>query len=165
MPLVAGEDLTPLQRVMIAADSGNGVAVVLDPGTYTFVNADLTVHLHRFPVDEWVCLESVTVPEPSGIGVSTSRLFDRRGPSASGCRASFSRRGRNAGHTSGARARDRRRCRDERGEVVALADDSPCRRRVPRARGLCLDGRSDHSPRPPPASPGGCSPGWTMSSG
>ena len=78
--LVAGEDLTPLQRVMIAADSGNGVAVVLDPGQYTFVNADLTVHLHRFPVDEWVCLESVTVPESSGIGLSTSRLFDRRGP-------------------------------------------------------------------------------------
>jgi hypothetical protein len=80
VPLVAGEDLTPLQRVMIAADSGNGVAVVLDPGQYTFVNADLTVHLHRHPVDEWVCLEAVTAPEPSGIGLSTSRLFDRRGP-------------------------------------------------------------------------------------
>jgi hypothetical protein len=80
MALVAGEDLTPLQRVMIAADSGNGVAVVLDPGRYTFVNADLTVHLHRLPVDDWVCLEAVTAPEPNGIGLSTSRLFDRRGP-------------------------------------------------------------------------------------
>ena len=80
MALVAGEELTPLQRVMIAADSGNGVAVVLDPGQYTFVNADLTVHLHRLPVDEWVCLEAVTAPEPSGIGLSTSRIFDRRGP-------------------------------------------------------------------------------------
>jgi hypothetical protein len=78
--LVAGEDLTPLQRVMIAADSGNGVAVVLDPRQYTFVNADLTVHLHRVPVDDWVCLEAVTAPEPNGIGLSTSRLFDRRGP-------------------------------------------------------------------------------------
>jgi hypothetical protein len=80
MALVAGEDLTPLQRVMIAADSGNGVAVVLDPTRYTFVNADLTVHLHRLPVDEWVCLEAVTAPEPNGIGLSTSRLFDRVGP-------------------------------------------------------------------------------------
>jgi hypothetical protein len=31
VPLVLGEAISPLQRVMIAADSGNGVAVVLDP--------------------------------------------------------------------------------------------------------------------------------------
>jgi hypothetical protein len=80
LALVAAEDLTPLQRVMIAADSGNGVAVVLDPRQYAFVNADLSVHLHRFPVDEWVCLEVVTAPEPSGIGLSTSCLLDRQGP-------------------------------------------------------------------------------------
>ena len=78
--LVAGEELTPLQCVMIAADSGNGVAVVLDPRQYTFPNVDLTVHLHRYPAGEWVCLEAVTVPESSGIGLSTSRLLDRRGP-------------------------------------------------------------------------------------
>jgi hypothetical protein len=78
--LVAGEAPSPLQRVMIAADSGNGVAVVLDPRRYTFLNADLTVYVHRLPVDEWVCLEAVTAPEPTGIGLTTSRLFDRRGP-------------------------------------------------------------------------------------
>jgi hypothetical protein len=80
VPLVAGEEPTPWQRVMIAADSGNGVAVVLDPTRYTFVNADLTVYLHRPPEGEWVCLHAVTAPEPSGIGLATSRLFDRRGP-------------------------------------------------------------------------------------
>lgn len=77
--LVAGEHPSPLARVMIAADSGNGIAIVLDPERFTFVNADLTVHLHRHPVDEWVCLESVTTPEPNGIGLTRSRLFDRRG--------------------------------------------------------------------------------------
>ena len=65
---------------MIAADSGNGVAVVLDPRRFTFVNADLTVYVHRLPEGEWVCLEAVTAPEPTGIGLTTSRLFDRRGP-------------------------------------------------------------------------------------
>jgi Acyl-CoA thioesterase C-terminal domain/Acyl-CoA thioesterase N-terminal domain len=78
--LVAGEAPSPLQRVMIAADSGNGVAVVLDFRHFTFVNADLTVYLHRLPQDEWVCLESVTAPEPTGVGLTASRLFDRRGP-------------------------------------------------------------------------------------
>ena len=77
--LVDGEAPSPLQRVMIAADSGNGVAVVLDHERYTFVNADLTVYLHRPPEGEWVCLHAVTAPEPSGVGLSTSRLFDRRG--------------------------------------------------------------------------------------
>jgi len=78
--LVAGEAPSPLQRVMIAADSGNGVAVVLDPRRFTFLNADLTVYVHRLPQDEWVCLESVTAPEPTGVGLTASRLFDRRGP-------------------------------------------------------------------------------------
>jgi hypothetical protein len=78
--LVDGESPSPLQRVMIAADSGNGVAVVLDPRRYTFVNADLTVYVHRLPEGEWVCLEAVTAPEPTGVGLTTSRLFDRRGP-------------------------------------------------------------------------------------
>jgi hypothetical protein len=78
--LVAGESPSPWQRVMIAADSGNGVAVVLDPARHSFVNADLTVYLHRLPADEWVCLEAVTAPEPTGVGLATSRLFDRRGP-------------------------------------------------------------------------------------
>jgi hypothetical protein len=80
VPLVLGELPSPLQRVMIAADSGNGVAVVLDPARYTFINADLTVYLHRPPVGEWVCLDAVTLPEHSGLGVSRSRLWDRDGP-------------------------------------------------------------------------------------
>jgi hypothetical protein len=80
VPLVLGEAPSPLQRVMIAADSGNGVAVVLDPTRYTFVNADLTVYVHRHPVGEWVCVDAVTVPEPTGVGLSTSRLWDVQGP-------------------------------------------------------------------------------------
>jgi Thioesterase-like superfamily len=77
--LVPGEAPSPLQRVMIAADSGNGIAVVLDSRRYTFVNADLTVYLHRAPVGEWVGLEAVTIPEPTGIGLTRSRLWDLEG--------------------------------------------------------------------------------------
>jgi acyl-Coa thioesterase superfamily protein/acyl-CoA thioesterase superfamily protein len=80
VPLVPGEAPSPLQRVLIAADSGNGIAVVLDPVRYTFVNADLTVYLHRALVGEWVCLEAVTIPEPTGIGLTRSRLWDLGGP-------------------------------------------------------------------------------------
>lgn len=80
MPLVPGEEPSPLQRVMIAADSGNGVSAMLDTERYTFVNPDLTVYLHRPPVGEWVCLDARTTPQPSGIGLAESALYDVEGP-------------------------------------------------------------------------------------
>lgn len=80
VPLLPGEDPTPLQRVLAAADSGNGVSASLDWTRYLFINVDLTVHLHRMPEGEWVCLDAVTLPEPNGVGMADTRLLDERGP-------------------------------------------------------------------------------------
>lgn len=79
-PLLPGETPSPLQRVMIAADSGNGLSVALDVKDYTFINPDLTVHLHRLPVGEWVGMDAVTTPEHHGIGLAQSALYDEQGP-------------------------------------------------------------------------------------
>jgi len=79
-PLVAGEEPTPLQRVLVAADSGNGVSATLDWSRFVFINVDLTVHLNRMPTGEWVCLDAITIPEPTGIGISDTALYDERGP-------------------------------------------------------------------------------------
>jgi hypothetical protein len=78
--LVAGEALAPLERVLVAADSGNGVSAALDFRRHRFVNVDLSVHLHRLPAGEWVCLDAVTVPEANGIGVADAALADELGP-------------------------------------------------------------------------------------
>lgn len=78
-PLVAGETPSPLQRVLIAADSGNGISVVLNLARFTFINPDLTVYLHRYPRGEWVGLDAATTPEPDGIGLADTRLFDVEG--------------------------------------------------------------------------------------
>ena len=80
VPLLAGEEPSPLQRVLAAADSGNGVSAALDWSRYLFINVDLSVHLHRLPEGEWVCLDAVTLPEPNGIGMADTRLLDERGP-------------------------------------------------------------------------------------
>lgn len=80
VPIVAGEDPTPLQRVLVAADSGNGVSAALDWRSYLFINTDLSVHLHRMPAGEWVCLDAVTRPEPNGVGISDTALYDEQGP-------------------------------------------------------------------------------------
>lgn len=77
--LVEGESLSPLQRLMTAVDSASGVAVVLEPAHFTFVNADLTVAIHRPPEGEWICLDAATVAEAHGIGLTRARLRDERG--------------------------------------------------------------------------------------
>lgn len=80
VPLVAGEETSPLARVAAAADFGNGVSWVLSrTDGWQFINPDLTVSLHRLPVGEWVCLEAVTYVEPTGIGQAESVLWDERG--------------------------------------------------------------------------------------
>jgi hypothetical protein len=78
-PLVEGYEPTPLQRVLIAADSGNGVSAALDWRRYLFINTDLSVHLQRLPEGEWVCLDAVTYPEAHGVGLSDTVLWDERG--------------------------------------------------------------------------------------
>jgi acyl-Coa thioesterase superfamily protein/acyl-CoA thioesterase superfamily protein len=79
VPLLPGEEPSPLQRVLAAADSGNGVSAALDWTRYLFINVDLSVHLHRMPEGEWVCLDAETLPESNGIGMADTRLYDERG--------------------------------------------------------------------------------------
>jgi hypothetical protein len=78
--LVEGEQPTPLQRVLAAADTGNGISAVLDFRRFLFINVDLSVHLHRPPEGEWVCLDALTTPGSTGVGLADTALHDERGP-------------------------------------------------------------------------------------
>jgi hypothetical protein len=77
--LVAGEEPTPLQRTLVIADIGNGISAVLAHGRYLFINVELSVHLERLPAGEWVCVDAVTLPRPTGVGTAESVLYDERG--------------------------------------------------------------------------------------
>ena len=79
-PVVPGEAPTPLQRAAAAADFGNGVSSELDFARFSFINPDLSVHLWRQPVGEWVCLEASTAIGAPGVGVAQSALWDTEGP-------------------------------------------------------------------------------------
>ncbi len=79
VPLVEGEEPSALDRVLVAADSGNGVSAPLDYRRYLFINADLSVALRRLPTGEWVCLDAVTYAESDGVGLSDTALLDERG--------------------------------------------------------------------------------------
>jgi acyl-coenzyme A thioesterase PaaI-like protein len=80
VPVVAGEETSPLMRVAAAADFGNGISAVVDwDGGWMFINPDLTIHLSRYPRGEWVALEAVTHGSDDGIGFAESGLYDEDG--------------------------------------------------------------------------------------
>lgn len=87
VPLVAGEQLTPASRVLMAADAQGGMSAVLDFTRYTFINPDLTVYLHRYPAGEWIGIDCQSWVDPTGSGMAESVLFDEHGRIGRGAQA------------------------------------------------------------------------------
>jgi hypothetical protein len=87
VPLVGDEEPSGLQRLLTVADSGNGISNRLDPRKWLFINADLTVHVYREPVGEWIALDAATAIGPEGIGTAASVLHDLSGPVGRGAQA------------------------------------------------------------------------------
>jgi hypothetical protein len=84
VPLVADEEPSPFQRVLVVADAGNGVSAVVDFARFSFVNPDLSVHLFRDPIGDWIGMDARTVVQPTGSGLATTVLQDRSGPVGTG---------------------------------------------------------------------------------
>lgn len=80
VPLVAGEEPSPFQRICPLADCGNALSRNADPTEVGFVNPDLTIELHRPPQGEWLGSASTSVWQPSGVGLAQAQLFDTVGP-------------------------------------------------------------------------------------
>lgn len=78
-PLIEGESPTPIERVAVAADSGNGISAILDFSRYVFVNSDLTVNLLRKPEGEWICIEAQTLLGLASGGLAEARIYDTAG--------------------------------------------------------------------------------------
>lgn len=79
IPLLPDEEMSPMSRALLIADSGNGLSSVLDPAEFVFVNVDLKVVLHRDPAGEWLMLDAATALGPAGSGLAASTLSDFSG--------------------------------------------------------------------------------------
>lgn len=79
VPLFAGEEPSGVQRVVAAADFGNGVSGSLPYQRYVYINPDLTVHLLRPPVGEWVGMRTASHYGHEGAGLAESALYDADG--------------------------------------------------------------------------------------
>ncbi|UUY01971.1 thioesterase family protein [Svornostia abyssi] len=78
-PILPGQAPTPLQRAVAAADFANGVSFRVPFDQWLFVNCDLTVHLSRDPVGEWIGLVARTDLGDAGAGLAAGTLFDDDG--------------------------------------------------------------------------------------
>jgi hypothetical protein len=79
-PLLEGRELTALARLAATADFGNGVSAELPFERFLFINADLTIHLQRLPLGEWIGLDARTLLHGGGSGLAESVLHDVHGP-------------------------------------------------------------------------------------
>jgi hypothetical protein len=80
VPLLPDAVPSPVERVLVAADSGSGVSAGMELTRHTTINFDLTVALYRPLEGEWVGLDSVSTYEAVGLGLADTRLLDVRGP-------------------------------------------------------------------------------------
>lgn len=79
-PILVGEEIHPLDRAIVAADYANGMSNVVPFTTHRYVNADLTLALHRYPSGEWIALDATTHARREGHGTAHGVLSDRTGP-------------------------------------------------------------------------------------
>ncbi len=77
--LLLGENMSPVCRTLVVADSGSGISMVLDPTRYVFINVDLTVILHRDPVGEFVLMDAQSTMGGTGSGLAETQLADATG--------------------------------------------------------------------------------------
>jgi hypothetical protein len=74
------EQVAPTAGFLRLVDTANGIVVRQSPRRWLFPNVDLTVHLFRRPVGEWLGLDTTVVFGAEGLGVTTSWLHDVTGP-------------------------------------------------------------------------------------
>ncbi len=79
LPLIEGEPMTGLQRLMCVVDSCSGISANLAWDEWLFINTDLTVHVSREPRGEWILLDAVTRIAEGGAGLASAAVGDADG--------------------------------------------------------------------------------------
>lgn len=80
LPLLEGEAISPTARALSVVDVANGITARVPPAVAVFPNLDLTVHLFRQPLGEWVGFDTTVSFGATGLGLTSSVLHDTEGP-------------------------------------------------------------------------------------
>lgn len=76
VPLIAGTEMTGLQRALVVADSANGISLSLPLDHYLSMPTSLNVAFLRHPAGDWVHLDCRTDFSGDGVGLTTAELAD-----------------------------------------------------------------------------------------
>ena len=79
VPLIAGSELTGLDRTLVAADAANGISAELDLARWLSIPPGMASTLLRDPVGEWVHLDCRTQLAEDGLGLCSGVLSDPAG--------------------------------------------------------------------------------------
>ena len=82
LPLIVDAPHSRFAATVGLLDIANGMSVRADPRAVAFANVDLTVHVFRHPVGEWVGFDTRVTFGEAGVGVTSSVIHDRTGPVA-----------------------------------------------------------------------------------
>jgi hypothetical protein len=77
--LVEGEEITPLQHLLVMTDAASGISTELDWTTTTFANVDLSLALHRPPAGDWLGMDARTFLSGTGTAQCFADLYDVSG--------------------------------------------------------------------------------------
>jgi hypothetical protein len=80
LPLIAGEEPSALERMIIVADSANGLSTELAFDKWLFVPTCFSLTLHRHLEGEWMLVDAHSRIGAHGIGMAHAELADTRGP-------------------------------------------------------------------------------------
>ena len=79
VPVVLGHAPSPFVRVAALADFGNGLGQLHVDSRTGCINADISLHLLRLPVSEWICLAARAELFDHGLGAVHTAVFDPAG--------------------------------------------------------------------------------------
>lgn len=77
--LVEGEEITPLEHLLVMTDAASGISAALDWTAATFANVELTVSLLRPPRAGWMGMDATTWFGGTGAAQCFAALFDADG--------------------------------------------------------------------------------------
>lgn len=77
--LLPDQPLTRLECTAAISDYVNAISSMANSTRGGFINADISLNLHREPEGEWLCLENIARPDHAGIATSNVLLHDAAG--------------------------------------------------------------------------------------
>jgi hypothetical protein len=78
--LVPGVATSPIVHAAMLSDFGNGLSRAVDPRKWSFANVDISLHMVRRPVGEWLLADAQAMLQGVGVGLTDMTLCDRQGP-------------------------------------------------------------------------------------